>query len=210
MLVNIKLPRSTHVFLISCKMVGRISKCVKKNKTKKKSNKKQQQQRRQKSGKGVRRTTKLKKTKQRRNPQQRQRKRVGKGLINSMLSRLPFEMHLPSGSSPGGTYQYCGPGTKLEERLKRGDPGINELDKACKEHDIVYANTSDMGERHKADKVLQKKAWKRVKTRDSGFGEKLAAIGVAGVMRAKRKLGLGLNTASHNVENCKMDKNEQK
>lgn len=37
-----------------------------------------------------------------------------------------------------GKYNYCGPFTKLDERLARGDKGINELDEVCKQHDIAY------------------------------------------------------------------------
>ena len=55
----------------------------------------------------------------------------GKGLGNKIINNLPFELHLPG-------YQYCGPGTKLTEPLARGDPGINPLDAACKDHDIAY------------------------------------------------------------------------
>ena len=29
------------------------------------------------------------------------------------------------------TYNFCGPNTKLEERLARGDEGINRLDQVC-------------------------------------------------------------------------------
>jgi len=39
----------------------------------------------------------------------------------------------------GVTYNWCGPGTNVAERLKRGDPPINELDAACKKHDIAYS-----------------------------------------------------------------------
>ena len=49
--------------------------------------------------------------------------RRGKGLVNSIIDKLPVELHIPG-------YQYCGPGTKLKERLARGDPGINPLDAA--------------------------------------------------------------------------------
>ena len=56
----------------------------------------------------------------------------GRGLFNIVLSNLPAELHIPG-------YQFCGPGTKLAERLSRGDSGINPLDSACKEHDIVYS-----------------------------------------------------------------------
>jgi len=39
------------------------------------------------------------------------------------------ELHLPG-------YSCCGPFSKLEERLARGDGQINKLVAGCKEHDI--------------------------------------------------------------------------
>lgn len=94
-------------------------------------------------------------------------------------------MHVPG-------YQYCGPGTNLQKRLKRGDPGINELDRACKEHDIAYSNSNDLTNRHNADNVLREKAWKRVFAKDASYGEKAAALGITGIMKAKTKLGMGM------------------
>lgn len=41
------------------------------------------------------------------------------------------EYHLPG-------YNYCGPGTKVVTRLVRGDKGINDLDEACRRHDVDY------------------------------------------------------------------------
>ena len=59
-----------------------------------------------------------------------------------------------------------GPGTKLAERLKRGDPGINRLDKLAKQHDIDYTNAKSLAEKHKADRMVAginnfkgKKSW---------------------------------------------------
>lgn len=89
-------------------------------------------------------------------------------------------------------YSFCGPGTKLKKRLARGDQGINGLDKACKDHDIAYSKDNNLGERHKADKVLEYKAWDRVKAKDSSIGEKTAAWIVTNAMKVKRKLGMGL------------------
>lgn len=85
-----------------------------------------------------------------------------------------------------------GPGTKLRERLARGDTGINPLDSACKEHDIAYSQNKDLEARHAADRVLQEKAWQRVKAKDSGLGEKAAALFVTGAMKTKRALGMGI------------------
>ncbi|KAJ8937201.1 hypothetical protein NQ318_005967 [Aromia moschata] len=117
----------------------------------------------------------------------RHKRRVsGRGLLNTLINKLPIELHLPGG------YRFCGPGTKLSKRLKRGDVGINQLDEACKKHDIAYAELEDVKSRNAADKELAQAAWERVKASDSGFGEKLAALGVTGAMNVKRKLGMGL------------------
>src|ERR1700755_1808338 len=69
----------------------------------------------------------------------------------SMLRKFPLpEMHLnlpnnvPSENIENGSfnntgkYSYCGPGTKVQKRLKERYKGINSLDKACKQHDINY------------------------------------------------------------------------
>lgn len=113
-----------------------------------------------------------------------QRISSGSGVVNSLINNLPFELHLPG-------YSYCGPGTKLQERLKRNDPGINGLDEACKEHDIAYSKHKDIETRHIADKILEEKAWRRVKAKDSRLGERLNAILVTNTMKAKTKLGMG-------------------
>uniref|UniRef100_A0A6P7GUK9 4-coumarate--CoA ligase 1-like n=1 Tax=Diabrotica virgifera virgifera TaxID=50390 RepID=A0A6P7GUK9_DIAVI len=94
----------------------------------------------------------------------------GGGLVNSLINKLPFELHIPGG------YQYCGSGTKLQKRLARGDPEINPLDAACKQHDIAYSQHSSLEERHKADKELENRAWERVKSKDASIGEKTAAL----------------------------------
>jgi Phospholipase A2-like domain len=114
----------------------------------------------------------------------------GSGLINSIINKLPVELHLPG-------YQYCGPGTRLQKRISRGDPGINELDRACKEHDIAYTN-QDLASRHKADHNLELAAWNRVKSKYASFKEKAAAWFVTNSMKMKRKLGMGLKATTSN------------
>lgn len=112
----------------------------------------------------------------------------GYGLLNFAINKLPFELHLPG-------YQYCGPGTKLNKRLARGDSGINPLDAACKAHDIAYQNHTDGPERTKADRALASEAWKRAKSKDASVGERAAAIAVTAAMKAKigaTKIGRGL------------------
>ena len=103
-------------------------------------------------------------------------------LLNRAVDVLPVELHLPG-------YRFCGPGTKLEERLARGERGINELDEACREHDIAYAKFMDNENRREADQVLAGKAWKRVKAWNSGISERAYAAAVAAAMKAKSTFG---------------------
>lgn len=109
----------------------------------------------------------------------------GRGLVNKFINSLPFELHIPG-------YQFCGPGTKLDKRLERGDQGINPLDRACKTHDISYSQNKDISERNKADKELAERAWERVKAKDSSLGERIYAYLVTNAMKTKVKFGLGL------------------
>lgn len=114
----------------------------------------------------------------------RNRNIVGRGVINNLINSLPVELHLPG-------YQFCGPGTKLKERLARNEKGINPLDAACKEHDIAYSQTKDINNRHAADQILANKAWARVKSKDSNFSERANAWLVTNAMKAKVKFGMG-------------------
>lgn len=92
----------------------------------------------------------------------------GGGLVNKLINSLPVELHLPG-------YQFCGPGTKLEKRIQRGDQGINPLDAACRAHDIAYSQNKDIEQRHIADRELTERAWERVKSKHSNIGEEISA-----------------------------------
>jgi hypothetical protein len=117
---------------------------------------------------------------------QTSKQHCGKGFLNKVINNLPFELHLPG-------YRYCGPGTKLEKRLARGDPGINPLDSACKQHDIAYSQDRDnIAARNIADNILADKASKRIFAKDASVGERAAAILVSNVMKMKSKFGMGL------------------
>lgn len=123
-----------------------------------------------------------------------ERLKTGGGIVNSLINKLPFELHVPGG------YQYCGPGTRLEKRLARGDPGKNPLDVACKKHDIAYSENTDLTGRHKADYQLEQSAWKRLKSKDASIGEKAAAWLVTTIMKGKQRFGMGcqINVKSSN------------
>jgi hypothetical protein len=74
---------------------------------------------------------------------------IGEGIIQRIVEKLPFELHIPS-------YNYCGPGTKLKKRLERGDKGINRVDEVCKRHDIAYSEAQNQEDIKTADKQMLK------------------------------------------------------
>lgn len=98
-------------------------------------------------------------------------------LIDRFVEMLP-ETHIRG-------YCYCGPNTNLESRLAQGQRGINELDSACRLHDIAYTESEDITFRHEADKLLVLKAIKRIYSKDSEFGERIAATIVSSLMSIK-------------------------
>ena len=76
-----------------------------------------------------------------------------------------------------------GPGTHLAKRLKRGDPGINRLDKIAKQHDIDYSKAGhNLEAKWKADA-------KMIKAIDCLPGRKtLTERIVKKIMQAKKRL----------------------
>lgn len=109
----------------------------------------------------------------------------GAGFINDLLNsgKLP-EMHLPG-------HNFTGPGTRLQERLLRGDKPINQLDSAARDHDVAYSKYKDVKTRHSYDKKLQDEAFKILKDPRSSAKEKMEAGLVGTIMLTKRKLGMG-------------------
>lgn len=100
-----------------------------------------------------------------------------KGLIDRFLKKLP-EIHVKG-------YSYCRPNTNLEIRLARGEVGINELDCACMNHDIAYAENSDLKSRCMADKSLILRAIKRIYAKDSRIGERFTAALISFLISVK-------------------------
>lgn len=66
---------------------------------------------------------------------------------------MMVEYHLPG-------YNFCGPGTKLDQRIAKGDKPINELDACCMIHDMVYAESTSADARVAADRKLRNCALK--------------------------------------------------
>ena len=106
-------------------------------------------------------------------------------VVNTAIDLLPFEAHLPG-------YNFLGPGTRLDEKIKNKVKPINPLDAAAFEHDKLYASTKDNKKRSKADNLLENRAWNRVLADDSSLGEKAAAWLTTNAMKVKQALGGGL------------------
>lgn len=117
----------------------------------------------------------------------------GKGPIDFVLNNLPLpEMHLTDRTkNKPAKYNFCGPFTKLDKRLKRGDVGINELDEACKAHDISYNTYKSAKDRHPHDLQLARIA-EKIANNPSNHPDLIKnANKVSAVMRGKVTLGLG-------------------
>lgn len=67
-----------------------------------------------------------------------------------------------------------------------------------------------MSSRHIADKILAAKSWERVKAKDASVGERIAALGVTGAMRIKRKLGMGLKKQLKRGKGLRKNKSKKK
>ena len=108
----------------------------------------------------------------------KKRRQRGRGFdIQKLLGKTGIEFHWPG-------YQYMGPGTKLKKRLKRGDPGINRLDRIAKQHDIDYSRARNLQDKWTADT-------KMIKAIDKLPGNKtMTERIVKRIMQAKKRLKL--------------------
>lgn len=132
--------------------------------------------------------------------------KTGAGLLNNILRKIPLpEMHLglpsgvesekvPSGSfNETGKYSYCGPGTKVQQRLKEGYEGVNSLDRACKQHDIFYSQHSKTKDRNISDDILAKQAAEiALDPSEPEYVRKDAKL-VTGIMGMKSRFGMGMS-----------------
>jgi hypothetical protein len=108
--------------------------------------------------------------------------KVGKGLISKIISKLPIELHIPG-------YNYCGPGTKLDKRLGRGDKPVNRVDEVCMFHDIDYQTAGTDSAKIKAadQKMLRRLNEIQNPTIAERLGRTIASTGI----KTKQLLGSG-------------------
>ena len=79
---------------------------------------------------------------------------AGGSFLNTLVNKLPFEMHLPG-------HNFTGPGTKLYKRLnpdgtpKEWNIPINRVDNATYHHDLCYSKHDDIKTRNEVfDKTM--------------------------------------------------------
>ena len=114
----------------------------------------------------------------RRTTRKKTRRQRGRGVdIQKWIGKTGLEFHWPG-------YQYMGPGTKLEKRLKRGDPGINRLDRIAKQHDIDCSRAKNLQDKWKVDE-------KMIKAIDRLPGKRMMTERIVKkIMQAKKRLKL--------------------
>ena len=97
--------------------------------------------------------------------------------IQTWFGKTGIEFHWPG-------YQFMGPGTHLEKRHKRGDKGINRLDRIARRHDIDYSRAKNLQDKWKADTQM-------IKAIDRLPGKKTMTERVfKKIMQAKKRLKL--------------------
>lgn len=95
---------------------------------------------------------------------------VSSTVVNHALDILPFKLHL-------SCYRFFGSGKTLENKLVRGERGMNELNETCREHDIAYSEYKDNIRRRISDQILEDKAWKLVIASNSSAANELRISG---------------------------------
>lgn len=139
-------------------------------------------------------------------------KQVGAGLVNFVISHLPFEAHLTDIQPDGKKrkYNFAGPGTQLNKRLDENDQPlphslpINALDAAAMQHDIAYRDHKDVKSRNEADLVLAREAQKVADDPGATPDERSKASLVTSIMHGKAYLGWGRygpGFLHHNIKN---------
>ncbi|KAE9539497.1 hypothetical protein AGLY_004749 [Aphis glycines] len=84
--------------------------------------------------------------------------------------------------------------TRSTRKLKSNKTGkefVNSLINSLPVEAHVSGLNKNLGDRHKADKVLENRAWERYKAKDTPRKEKLFVYAVTNTMKAKRKIGMG-------------------
>ena len=124
------------------------------------------------------------------------KEKVGGDIVSSVVSKIPVELHMRD--LKGHKYMFCGPNTKLDERLnhdktpKEWSKPINKVDEVCMHHDIAYEEADKgIGTRHDADKKMLDEL-NNLKNKELNWNEFFSKYFTEGIIGLKYKLGLGI------------------
>ena len=110
----------------------------------------------------------------------------GSGIdIQKNLSKLE-ELHMRTPTLK--KYNYCGPGTRLNHADPKVREPINKLDAVCQRHDIKYSQAKSLKDKHKPDDEMLDEI-----SKIPYKGRPWDTTAVQGIIKAKRKLGSGLD-----------------
>jgi len=106
----------------------------------------------------------------------------GKGVINRIINKLPFQIHLPG-------HNYTGPGTNLYLNMEKNIAPINKVDEAAFIHDNEYSINKTDEARRISDEKLIEKAREIFNDKNSTLKEKTEAFAVEQLLEAKNFFG---------------------
>ena len=114
---------------------------------------------------------------------------TGGNILNNIINKLPFEMHLPG-------HNFTGPGTKLGQRLQNDltpqswSKPINKVDAAAYHHDVCYLKNRDTSTRNK---VCDKEMINELDgIMNPSLRERLDKSIVKKIIGSKMKFGMGV------------------
>jgi hypothetical protein len=122
----------------------------------------------------------------------------GSEALDWVINNSPWEMHITDQGDDRRVRkaEFCGPATHLAKRLELGHQDINELDRACKQHDIWYRDHRTAKERHPSDLKLAEIAARIAQNPNKPEMQRKKAKMVAAVLSGKAFLGLGSQEAA--------------
>lgn len=110
---------------------------------------------------------------------------VARALVSTAEKWAGGEYHAPNFTT-GGTYSYCGPGTKIST----AGPPVNAVDSACRTHDLEYerfASLKNTLPTNQLNQMIRQSDEKLIRAIDESgqtdWGARLARLGI----RAKTK-----------------------
>ena len=127
--------------------------------------------------------------------------RRGKGLLNTIINKLPFEMHYISPFT-GRRANFCGPGTSLKNRLnpdgtpKDWSKPVSKADALALQHDLDYDkyngnSQEDFKSRQESDRRMIAGLKDIYKNPKEKWHERGDAFLISLPMRLKNRLGWG-------------------